>query len=110
MQRASAIRQSWLGSVIMALLLSFLAAAPASADAGFQRWIADFESIARFADALEISNTVQVDQRPGPLGPVLEPVEAVLAAGNRQVYVATDPAIYQSGDNGATVSVLSTID
>ncbi|KMO75556.1 F510_1955 family glycosylhydrolase [Mycolicibacterium chlorophenolicum] len=36
--------------------------------------------------------------------------QALLAAGNRQVYVATDTAIYQSGDNGATVSVLSTID
>ncbi|MEF2552747.1 lytic murein transglycosylase [Aurantimonas sp. A2-1-M11] len=46
MQRASAIGQTWLGSVLLALLLSFLAAAPASADAGFQRWIAEFESVA----------------------------------------------------------------
>jgi len=46
MQRASAIRQTWLGSILFALLLSFVAAAPAAADAGFQRWIADFESVA----------------------------------------------------------------
>lgn len=36
--------------------------------------------------------------------------QALLAAGDRQVYVATDTAIYQSGDDGATVSVLSTVD
>ena len=36
--------------------------------------------------------------------------QALLAAGDRQVYVATDTAIYQSDDDGATVSVLSTID
>lgn len=36
--------------------------------------------------------------------------QALLAAGDRQVYIATDTAIYQSADDGATVSVLSTVD
>ena len=36
--------------------------------------------------------------------------QALLAAGNGQVYIATDTAIYTSTDNGATVNVLTAID
>lgn len=36
--------------------------------------------------------------------------QALLAAGNGQVYIATDTAIYTSTDNGATVNVLTAVE
>ena len=36
--------------------------------------------------------------------------QALLAAGNGQVYIATDTAIYTSTDNGATVHVLTAVE
>ncbi|HEY9056675.1 MAG TPA: lytic murein transglycosylase [Aurantimonas sp.] len=46
MQRKTGPRLRWLGSTLVAMVVSIFLAAPASADAGFQRWIQNFESVA----------------------------------------------------------------
>jgi hypothetical protein len=45
-----------------------------------------------------------------PRHPLNATPQALLAAGDGQVYAATDTAIYVSNDDGATVSVLTTVD
>lgn len=46
MQRMTGPRLRWLGSALVAVVVSIFLAAPAFADAGFQRWIQNFESVA----------------------------------------------------------------
>lgn len=46
MQRTTGPRWRWLGSALVAVVVSIFLAAPAFADAGFQRWIQNFESVA----------------------------------------------------------------
>ncbi|WP_206452853.1 lytic murein transglycosylase [Aurantimonas marina] len=46
MQRTTGPRLRWLGSALVAVVVSIFLAAPAVADAGFQRWIQNFESVA----------------------------------------------------------------
>lgn len=46
MQRTTGLRLRWLGSALVAMVVSIFLAAPAFADAGFQRWIQNFESVA----------------------------------------------------------------
>ncbi len=46
MPRTTGLRLRWLGSALVAMVISIFLAAPAFADAGFQRWIQNFESVA----------------------------------------------------------------
>lgn len=62
------------------------------------------------ADAQGTMYTSTDGQAWAPQHSLNTPLQALLAAGDGRVFLATDKAIYESSDNGATVRVLTTID